>query len=192
MSRTAQTSIDGINVDFYKFRKSGSVEVEEPEADAAVMDAVVVTVEVSKVDDVQYKSDKDGNVTRIAVLKTTEARVLEGDLKALLVERLGLYGTDTAEPILITPGERTPSQREAKAEEDEKEEIIEDDDDEQPGEPDGVVGHIRDHVSSAAKSGMSNVKPFNATSFDGPNDTEVVGRIKPKDDALGRFLGEVG
>lgn len=115
MSRTSDR-IDGVSFEAFKGRFSGTVELEEEEASAAAVGEVVVFVGVASIMDVQAKLDKDGVLSRIDVFKVTEARVLEDDLKQILVDRLGLYGNDTLPPpVKIVPGERTPTQR-AKAE----------------------------------------------------------------------------
>jgi hypothetical protein len=103
MSRISN-NVDGYEFSNYFGRFSGTVELESEEAEAAAIGETLVLVVVANVSDANAKLDnKTGDLNRIAVLKATEARVLDPELKQLLVERLGLYGSDTVEPVLIQP-----------------------------------------------------------------------------------------
>lgn len=111
MSRASQR-IDGVAFEAWKLRHTGTVEITEEDADKLAIGEVVVTVSVSVVGDVQAKLDKEGSLSRVGVLKATETVVLDGELKGILVDRLGLYGSDTMPPpVRIIPGERTEAQR---------------------------------------------------------------------------------
>lgn len=102
MTRKAQATLDGISVNNNKARFSGTVDLEDVEAEAASLDEVLVMVVVANVKDVQAKLDRTGDLDRINVMKVTDARLLTGELKALLVDKLGLYGADTVPPATIT------------------------------------------------------------------------------------------
>lgn len=100
---TISERFDGINFALHRGRFSGSVDLEETEAAAAAMGETLVMVVVANVADVGAKLDKNGDLIRIPVFKATDARILDTELKQLLVERLGLYGADTVEPVRIVP-----------------------------------------------------------------------------------------
>lgn len=201
MSRQIARSLDGVGIEEYRARYTGTIVLEDEEASASALDELTVEVTVSRVKDVQVKVDKGGNVARIAVRQVVESRLLEGDLRDLLVERLNLLSADP-EPVLITPGQRTPAQRSAAQDDPATEYEV----DEETGEVvsevvketiDGVIGHIKDHAAPTPPSAMSNVKPFNPDAFEGdprnagPGETEVVGHIGSRDSTLSKFLQEV-
>lgn len=97
---TIDSRLDGISYSEYRVRGSGTVVVEERDAASLAMGAVGVAVVVFNVVDLNAKMDKEGDVARIAVAKLTDFRILEDDLKNLLVERLGLYGAD--DPVALS------------------------------------------------------------------------------------------
>jgi hypothetical protein len=100
MTRKPQSSMDGVPFDSHRARFSGTVPLETEEIEATSLDEVLVMVVVVRVQDVQAKVVK-GELERVNVLKVTDTRLLTGDLKKILVERLGLYGTDTVEPEMV-------------------------------------------------------------------------------------------
>ena len=105
MSRMSN-KVDGVAFAMYQGRFSGTVDLEDEEAEATAIGETLVMVVVATVKDLNAKMDKDGDLARVAVFKATDARILDDELKDLLVERLGLYGGDTVEPVLIAPGTR--------------------------------------------------------------------------------------
>jgi hypothetical protein len=109
VTRVAQKSVDGISVTNHKARFTGTVFLEEEEAQAASLDEVLVLVVVAKVQDVQAKLNRSGELDRVNVMKASDARVLTGDLKNILVDRLGLYGSDTVDAPLIRSGDYNSS-----------------------------------------------------------------------------------
>jgi hypothetical protein len=100
MTRKPQSSMDGVPFDSHRARFSGTVPLETEEIEATSLDEVLVMVVVARVQDVQAKVVK-GELERVNVLKVTDTRLLTGDLKKILVERLGLYGTDTVDPEMV-------------------------------------------------------------------------------------------
>jgi hypothetical protein len=100
MTRKPQSSMDGVPFDSHRARFSGTVPLETEEIEATSLDEVLVMVVVVRVQDVQAKVVK-GELERVNVLKVTDTRLLTGDLKKILVERLGLYGTDTVDPEMV-------------------------------------------------------------------------------------------
>jgi hypothetical protein len=103
---SAQRSIDGVgSFEEYRARFTGTIDLEDdPEINATTLDQVSVGVVVIRTKDVQAKLGRDGVLARVGVLNVTDLRVVDGDLKDLLVERLGLYGGDTVEPARILAG----------------------------------------------------------------------------------------
>lgn len=104
MSKTSDR-VDGIAFDMYRGRFTGTIDLEDTEAQAAATGETLVMVVIATVDGFQAKLDKEGDLARIAVLKATDARVLaEPELRDLMIERLGLsYGEVT--PVPVQPGE---------------------------------------------------------------------------------------
>lgn len=105
MSRMSN-KVDGVSFDMYRGRFTGTIDLEDEEAEATAIGETVVMVVVATVNDANAKLDKAGDMARIAVFKATDARILDDELKTLMVQRLGLTGGDTDQPVLIVPGER--------------------------------------------------------------------------------------
>jgi hypothetical protein len=91
---TASRSLDGLSFESYRARYNGSVDLEEEEAQKLALGETVVMVVVCTVADVQARTVK-GEISRVAVCKVTDARVVDGELQNSLVTGLGLYGEDT-------------------------------------------------------------------------------------------------
>jgi len=179
---TASRSLDGFSFDHFRARLTGTVELEEAEAQAAALDETLVMVVVARVKDIQAKMDgrgeEAGELSRVAVCKATDARIIEDvDLRNLLVERLGLYGEDTYVPTkaeTVSPIETDLETGEILGDEDWDDEADE-----------GPV------VVSAPSDGVRSVR-FDTLEDEHPNDREVVGRIPGTgDQALAGFLSDV-
>lgn len=100
--------VDGIAFDMYRARFTGTIDLEDTEAEASATSETLVMVTIATVDGFQAKLDKEGDLARIAVLKVNDARVLDPELRDLMIERLGLsYGDMGAAPtpVPIQPGE---------------------------------------------------------------------------------------
>lgn len=108
MARSIERKTDGISIEEYHARFTGRVLLEEEDLNATALEEIGVGVVVFKSDGVGTSINRKGTVIRTAVLKVTDLRVLDGDLKKLLVERLGLYGDDTAEPAMVGGGKSIP------------------------------------------------------------------------------------
>lgn len=92
---SASKAIDGIPYDAYKARFTGSPILESDEAERLTVGEVVILCTVVKVKDIQSKLNRHDELERVAVCGVTDARVLDPDVSRLLVERLGLFGSDT-------------------------------------------------------------------------------------------------
>ena len=205
MARSIQRSVDGVSVDEFHARFKGTVPLEEPELPSTAFDEVGVYIIVARAGEVTARQDRKGNVHRIAGLTVTDARVIEGELKTILVERLGLYGSDTDTetpsgqltlPFTADPetGEVPEAFVDITDEVDELRSELE-----QTKGPEGIVGSIHSRSPEAAaapKSGGLKVVPFRVDEptgegpqIDSLNERETVGQIRQsKDPALLRFL----
>lgn len=182
---TASRSLDGFSFDHFRARLTGTVELEETEAQAAALDETLVMVVVARVKDVQAKmdgrGDNAGDLSRVAVCKATDARIIDdADLRNTLVERLGLYGEDTYVPIVPKSAPESVPHAETPIQADEETgEIVDDDDDEYFAPP------------QTSETGPRSV-PWSPLEDAADHEREVVGRVPGTGDrALAGFLSEV-
>lgn len=193
MSRKAQAVFDGIGATSYAARFTGTIPLEEAEAEAAVYDETLVLVVVGKVETFHPKFDKEGNVTRVNVVKVSDARLVDGELRNVLVEQLGLYGSDTVVIPTMPPAAQPADAGWDPLADDETGEI--------PtqgvevlGYENGVqiLGHVKSNAGAAPSGGEGpKTVPFNPS--DGPiapATGEVVGRIGRHDSELTSFFDE--
>jgi hypothetical protein len=212
MARAIQRQVDGVAVDEYRARFKGTVVLEEPELPSTAFDEVGVYIVVARCDEVQMKQDKKGNVYRIAALTATDARVAEGELKTILVERLGLYGDDTVDPPTLSdnlpdaaPVGGSQLQFDLGAVIADTGEIVDEIGEQEFADVtdgvDGVIGSIHQRSPEAAAEGRGGgalkTVPFRldsdasetAPDVDTLNERVTVGRIRQsKDPALQRFI----
>ena len=213
MARSIQRQTDGITIEEFHARFSGRVLLEEEDLNATALEEVGVGVVVFKTDGTGTSINRKGTVIRTAVLKVTDLRVLDGDLKKLLVERLGLYGDDTVELPTTTAPDAIAAQLSDQGQlfgaDPETGEIDEELDaivnsarvSEPEEEPDGIVGSIhahREQASTASTGGPVShngvkVLPFTESDVDGvTGEREVLGRIRQSSDpSLQKFFEEV-
>lgn len=190
MPRRIQTTVDGIAVDHFRARWTGSVDLEETEANATALDEVGVFVVVGRVKDVQNRLDRSGDVARVAVLQATDTRVIEGELRELLVNQLGLHGSDTIPPALVPE----PLLGDDQGDDEDDEEDTPSPDVPHPREEedvqDGVIGSIHDRAPDARPVERdSRVSRFSGDTVGTPTGT-VIGRIGRNDPALAKYLDE--
>lgn len=123
MPRSSNSSFDGLPIDNWQGRMTGTFELEEDEVRASLLDTVQVAVVVVKSRNVKVDASEKGEVTATRWYKVTDFRVVDPELREILVERLGLVGTDTLfgimgvdpppltgdpHPAEITPGDDGP------------------------------------------------------------------------------------
>lgn len=189
--------VDGITIDNWEARFTGRIPLENEELEAATVDNTVVLVIVAHQDGMNVTVNKrTGDLTRTNVMKVTDARLIEGELRSVLVEKLGLYGSDTVDPPMVKP-------EPAIADEDQMELPFQADEDTgevqtfgtvDSGAPAGVevVGTIK--ANGPQGSGRHGVIPFNPTAGPaGPTTGETVGHINNtrRDPALASFMDDV-
>jgi hypothetical protein len=195
MTRKPQSSMDGVPFDSHRARFSGTVPLETEEIEATSLDEVLVMVVVARVQDVQAKVVK-GELERVNVLKVTDTRLLTGDLKKILVERLGLYGTDTVDPEMVDDLSVDDLSVDLETGEvlDASEPVFSPAIDDEEGVV--TLGHIGDRhprARSERRDGGPKVKPYSEDDG-GPSVPvgEVVGRIGRQDrGVLTAFLEEI-
>lgn len=83
-------SIDGVGVDVSRARFADTFDVVESDERSLAFDEEVVYVVVARVAPPSFRSTKNGDVSRVNVLKVIEARLLRGDkLSESVLEKLG-------------------------------------------------------------------------------------------------------
>lgn len=182
---TASRSLDGIQFDTFRARLTGTVELEEAEAQAAALDETLVMIVVARVKDVQAKMDgrEDPALARVAVCKATDARVVvDVDLRNTLVERLGLLGDDACYVPIVPKSERSGSVGDSEPVADEETgEIITDRDED-----------VADESAPAQNASAGTVPWAHAEVPEDGEGVRVYGRVPVSGDkALAGFLGEM-